>query len=307
MGRAIQFKTGQEGEIFIKWLERRLIRNNKNVLGAELGATGSGKSYRDLRKAELWYQYHFKEPFPTKNICFGVAQVMELLAGGKLRRGKVIIMEEGGLNLGSRDWKTKFSKMFNYVLQSFRSMNLALFMNLPYLSMLDSQARHLLHYYAESAGIDFETGINKCKPFFIQVAQSSGKIYRHYPKVKVDGRFVKVKRFGYAKPSQYIIDAYEAKKAEYLRGLIKEYSEKTNGLPKIEVPTNREIQAYVVYQTNRNYRKVAEMLGRDRGAVTRWIKKVENYLKTTKKGGFTKEIGDFEVLTPLLPTTNLTS
>ena len=303
----INAKQFKEGEIFCRWMDSRLIQNNKNVLSAELGATGSGKSYRDLRKAELWYKHNFKEDFPVKHICFGVASTMELLASGKLRRGDIVIVEEAGVNLGSRDFQTKVSKMFNYVLQSFRSMNIAVFFNLPYLSMLDSQARHLLHYYAESAGIDFETGINKCKPFFIQVAQSSGKIYRHYPKVKVDGRFVKVKRFGYAKPSQYIIDAYEAKKAEYLRGLIKEYSEKTNGLPKIEVPTNREIQAYVVYQTNRNYRKVAEMLGRDRGAVTRWIKKVENYLKTTKKGGFTKEIGDFEVLTPLLPTTNLTS
>jgi len=40
MGKAIQVQTGKEGEIFCKWLDSRLIKHNKNVLGAELGPTG---------------------------------------------------------------------------------------------------------------------------------------------------------------------------------------------------------------------------------------------------------------------------
>ncbi|MDD3772705.1 MAG: hypothetical protein PHC38_08630, partial [Weeksellaceae bacterium] len=160
-----------EGEIFNKWLYSRLIKNNKNVLSAELGPTGSGKSYRDLRKAELWYEFYFHEKFPAeRNICFGVDQVMKRLSDEDLRRGDIIVVEEAGVNLGSREWQSKFSRMFNYVLQSFRSMNIAIFFNLPYLSMLDKQARHLLHYYAESVAIDPINKLNKCKPFFVQIA-----------------------------------------------------------------------------------------------------------------------------------------
>ena len=94
MGKQIIYQRIGEGEIFNKWLYSRLIRNNKNVISAELGATGSGKSYRDLRKAELWYDYHFKEKFPVENICFGVGQTMELLSvlsSEKSKKGIIII------------------------------------------------------------------------------------------------------------------------------------------------------------------------------------------------------------------------
>lgn len=280
----IQFKGIKEGEIFNKWLHSRLIRHNKNVLSAELGSTGSGKSYRDLRKAELWYEFHFNKKFPVENICFGVGQTMEILSSERLKRGDILVIEEAGVNLGSRNWQSKVSKMFNFVLQSFRSMNIGLFFNLPYLSMLDSQARHLLHYYAESSGIDFEKKTNECKPFFLQVAQASGKIYRHYPKVKTNGKTIKVKRFVYSLPSQYLIDAYEDKKAKYLKDLIKEYADKTNGVVKDDMPTVDEFRAYDLLELKDKDGKkmytqeeVAKKIGKSQRTVSNYKKKVDNY------------------------------
>lgn len=284
MKRKIVHTKGNEGEIFNKWLESRLIRNNKNVLSAELGPTGSGKSYRDLRKAELWYEYYFKEKFPTENICFGVGAVINRLAQGELRKGEVIIVEEAGVNLGSRNWQQKFSKMFNYILQSFRSMNIALFFNLPYLSMLDSQARHLLHYYAESVGIDMKTGKNKCKPFFLQVAQGTGKIYRHYPLVMINGRSVKVKRFNYSLPAQYLIDAYEEKKAKYLKNLLKGFSESVSGKEKSNRPSDKAFQTHALYQKEgATLKKVGEEMGFTDVQALRYVRRVEEWYKSSKK------------------------
>jgi len=283
----INFVGGKEGEFFLKWMENRLIHSNKNILSAELGSTGSGKSYRDLRKAELWYQYHFNEEFPMKNICFGVANVMELLSRGNLRKGEVIIVEEAGVNLGSRDWQSRVSKMFNYVLQSFRSMNLALFMNLPYLSMLDSQARKLLHYYAESSSIDEENKINICKPFFLQVAQSSGKPYRHYPKVKMNGRNVKLKKFGWSMPSKYIVDAYEQKKREYLQKLTTDYSEKLDnpiekGRKGVDMILANKVYNYLIENPHLSQREVGEKFGIIHQTVSDYKYLIESYNKRTK-------------------------
>ena len=224
MSNLIQLPELKEGELFCKWMHNRLIRSNKNVLGVELGPTGSGKSYRDLRKAELWYKYHFNEEFPAENICFGVASVIKLISKGKLRRGDVIIFEEAGVNLGNLDFQQKISKMFTYVLQSFRSMNIAIFFNLPYFSMLNKSARMLMHYQFESAGIDQKIGENICKPFFVQVNQSTGKPYRHYPWVYHKGNPIKIERLGFMKPSQYLLDAYEEKKQEYLTKTIGDFS-----------------------------------------------------------------------------------
>lgn len=222
----IKLKQG-EGYFFLRWLHSRLIVNNKNVLSAELGATGSGKSYRDLRKAELWYYYHFNKKFPEENICFSVAQVIKLLSSGNLQRGEIIIFEEAGANLGSLDFQSKISKMFTYVLQSFRSMNIALFMNLPYLSMLNKQARMLLHYVSESRGVDIKNNINKCRPLFLQINQTSGKTYNHRPViVNSEGKSVQMEIDAYFKPSQYLIDAYEVKKEQFLMDLTADFTEK---------------------------------------------------------------------------------
>lgn len=226
------FKSDElkEGEFFCKWLEKRLLINNKNVLGAEIGSTGSGKSYRDLRKVEIWYRDYLKKPFPPENICFGVSQVMQRLSSGELTKGEVLIFEEAGANLGSLDFQGRISKMFTYVLQSFRSMNVAIFFNLPYLSMLNKQARMLLHYSSESVGIDFDKGMNKCKLFFHQVNQSTGKIYKKYPRGLVNGCVRTIKRVSYAMPSAELVSIYERKKAKYLMDMTKDYVEELKSL-----------------------------------------------------------------------------
>jgi hypothetical protein len=95
-------------------------------------------------------------------------------------------------------------------------MNIAVFFNLPSLSMLNKTARLLLHYSFESDGINRETNMNQCKPFFHQVNQKSGKIYMKYPRVYYNGSNRKIKTFSFAMPSQYLVDAYEERKRNYL-------------------------------------------------------------------------------------------
>jgi len=298
MARLIKLDLKNEGDLFNKWLKSRLITNNKNVLSVELGPTGSGKSYRDLRKAELWYKYHFKEEFPVENICFGVLDIMQRLSKGKLRRGEILIFEEAGANLGSLDFQNKVAKMFNYVLQSFRSMNIAIFFNLPYLSMLNKTARILLHYSGESNGIDFQTKVSKSKPMFHQVNQGTGKIYKKYPRAKILGVKRKIKTLNYAMPSKYLIDAYELKKANYLKETTKEYAEQLNvlknGREVQRIPREIEFEAYNRYRGGEKQHEIAESLGKTQQLISSWVKTVENYRNLVKsrqnKGIFIEDI-----------------
>lgn len=280
----IKFVEG-EGIIFCKWLDSR-FKHNKNVLGVNLGGTGSGKSWRDLRMAELWYKYNFKEQFPAQNICFGVASVMKLLADGKLRRGEIIIFEEAGVNLGSRDWSNKVSKMFNYILQSFRSMNIGIFFNLPYMTMLDSQARHLVHYSFESYSIDYEKGLNTAKAFYHQVNQATGKIYRKFFRIKSGNGFVGVQTMSFSRPSQYLVDAYEQKKADYLTQLTAGYSKQLNieqVKPKMQYPSDDKWEAYHLWtKMNATQAAIAKRQGTSQNTVSRNIKDVERWLEHNK-------------------------
>lgn len=267
MARLIKAKELREGEIFCKWIENR-IRNNKNVLGAETGGTGSGKSYRDLRKAELWYQYHFKNPFPAENICFSIGEVMNRLNSGELKKGEVLIFEEAGANLGSLDFQTKISKLFTYVLQSFRSMNVVIFFNLPHLDMLNKQARMLLHYAFESSGIDPKKKINKSKPFFIQVNQSTGKMYRKYLRIKVNGKIRAVKKFVWYMPSKELMLSYEKKKVKFLAELTQEFVDKLDEMEREQQRkmarqdlTEVQLEVFNLVKEGHTVKEIAEIRG----------------------------------------------
>lgn len=215
-----------EGAILNKWFHNRMIRRNQNVLMAVTGSTGSGKSYLCIRMAELWYRFFFKIPFDVSvHVCFSIGQVMKLLASKKLKRGSIIILEEAGANFGSLDFQNRVSKLFNYVLQSFRSMNLLLIMNLPYLSMLNKSARLLIHARMVTSGIDYQEKKSTSKAYFRQVNQSSGKIYDKFLRIKLTspqspkGKTVVVKKFQYSLPSPELIDVYEQKKLQFVTSL----------------------------------------------------------------------------------------
>ena len=277
-----------EGEIFLRWINNRFAKN-KNFIGVTTGPTGSGKSYLDLRKAELQHRRRFNEEFPIKNCCFSVAELMERISSKEIRSGEVLILEEAGVNAGSGDWQNKVVKMFNYILQSFRSMNIGLFLNLPVLSMMSKQARQLVHMHMETVGIDFELGLCKVKPLCHQLNQHTGKSYWKYMRVKVKDKIVAVERMGFSLPSQELIDKYEDKKEKFLINITEEF---TNHLRKIELEKVNKLarkdmtvvqkEVYELWHQGLNKTQIAK-------EVKKSIPTIWQILKTIEKNGFSIE------------------
>lgn len=216
----------KEGVFLNKWFESR-IRSNKNVLLAISGSTGSGKTYSCLDGGESWYHYYFKEEFPIENVCFGlsilVKRINDLHKAGKLRKGDLFILEEAGANFGNLDFQNKLSKMFNYILQSFRSMNLIVIMNLPVLTMLNKAARQLIHGHFITCGIDYANKKTKVKPYFHQLNQGTGKSYWKYPRIRINGKIITLQRLKFNKPTDELINAYELNKQKYVFNLTNEF------------------------------------------------------------------------------------
>lgn len=273
----------KEGDIFNRWLYNRLIRQNKNVLSVITGGTGSSKSYQDLRRAELWYQYHFKEEFPEKNICFSVGEIMKRLTSKDIRKGEVLIFEEAGVNLGSLDFQNKIVKLFNYVLQSFRSMNVAIFFNLPYLGMLSKQARILIHIHFVTCGIDPGKKIAKSKAYFRQVNQQTGKVYPKYLRIRHNDKVKTIKKFNYLIPNPRLVHSYEAKKERFIGEMNEEFSQM---LDKAEYEqqkkmdreslTEKQMQVYELLQEGYNQVQIGEMLGKSQQAIASSVKFIRN-------------------------------
>jgi len=217
----------QRGEFLDKWFRRRTIKNNKNVILVFTGSTGSGKTYNSLSAGEDWYKFQFNSLFPIENVCFSLGSLMkrivELRDTKKLKKGTLFILEEAGANFGSLDFQNKISKMFSYILQSFRSMNLILLMTVPVLTMINKQARQLIHANFITAGIDYDNNIGRVKPLFHQLNQQTGKDYWKYPRVVVDGRMIKIERLEFPLPSESLLVAYERKKDTFVYDLSAEF------------------------------------------------------------------------------------
>lgn len=278
-----------EGYVFNKYLETR-FRKNQNVLSAITGSTGSGKSYVSLRIAELWYQHNFNNPFPIENCCFSIREVMQKLNSKELKKGELLIIEEGGVLLNNLDFQNQISKLFSFVLQSFRSMNIGLIINLPVLSMLNKSTRLLLHAHMITHSIDYNTNTCKLKPFFHQLNQQTGKIYPKYMRIKYNGKVQVVERFNYGLPSKELIEQYEKKKHKFVSDLNEDFVKKLdlqaqeedkklarNNLTSIQ----QEVYGYV--QDGKNVKEIAELRGSS-------LNSIYDIMKGIKKRGFVVKI-----------------
>ena len=207
---------------FTDYMQQRVYRKNQNLILLTVGGTGSGKSYSQLKEAEGFYEKTGKGDYPISNVCFSAKELMKLINSGKLKKGDLIIYEEVGINQSSRNWYGLINKLMNFLLQSFRNMNIVFMMNTPDVTFIDSQTRKLLHFIFEPTGIDINKKICKVKPLQLQVNRKTGKIYMKYLRILKDGEVLPLKRINYGLPSKRLTKEYEAKKKEFTQRLNKE-------------------------------------------------------------------------------------
>jgi len=189
----------------------RIIRRNRNLLIIICGQTGSGKSFCALVIAKL-----INPKFNVKiHVVFTVEQFMELLNSGKLKKGDVVVWDEAGIGIPAREWYTISNKAINYVLQTFRHLNLCIIFTVPSFDYIDKQTRLLFHVYIETVRIDYKEEVVIVKIFENTFSPREGKEYRKYFWFK--GR--KYIRFRIGKPSKTMIKIYESMKIEFSKTL----------------------------------------------------------------------------------------
>jgi len=290
----------QEGQLTNTIFKNRFDRR-KNILLGVTGPTGSGKSYTCLRMAELWYLYRFNKPFPIENVTFSNAETMKLISSGRLDKGELIIMEETGVNFSSLDFQSKVGKMMNYIMQSFRSMNIGLLLNLPVLSMLNKSGRLLLHGHFITQSIDFNTKEVKLKPLMHQLNQQSGKSYWKYPRAIVNHKMLAIQYLCFGLPSKGLIDAYEKKKFKFLSELTIEYSQEFDKIElnklKAMARTNLapgQLEVYNMLQEGLSVKDIAKKRGTCVQSVYDIIELIKNKGYKAEKSSKSLENVDFK-------------
>ena len=199
---------------YVKRIYNRLNYQNKNWLAIICGETGSGKSYSALTLASEIGKVH---------LVFTSLEFLSLINSSKINKGDVIIFDEAGVGLSSREWYSIQNKLLGTILQTFRNMNVAVIFTCPNLSFVDVQARKLFHSYLETSYLDYEEEEAHLRVFDIQVNSRYDKVYFKHPRfTSSNGRVCTMAELILNKPSEEMIEYYEERKNKYTKNLNKE-------------------------------------------------------------------------------------
>ncbi len=194
--------------------------NQWYITDNEMATHNSGKSYSAITLAEDIDPY-----FNVDRIVFHPKEFVSLLDVG-LPKGSVIIWEEVGVSLSSRDWYREQNKIISSLFETFRRHNLILIMTVPNVKFIDSRIRAMIHGFAEMIDPTF-TGskFGWLKYFHVIVDQRSGKIRHRYPRIRDNEGKIQIMQgntsdsgnMHFNLPSEDIIVPYEIKKLAFVK------------------------------------------------------------------------------------------
>jgi len=209
---ALRAPNDADGPWLLRRIWDRINVDDKHFMGCIVGEEGSGKSWTAIRIAS--------EIDPTfdssERVIFDAVDLLKILRDGDHEPGNVYVLDEAGVQLGRRTWQQRGQILMNQALQIIRDENLGLIFTLPRLSELDSQSQGRLQAFYEI--IDQEPGeyvIGKWKWMDPDRTDTTGEIYKKYPRRIQEGVKWRITRLSFRPPDPELIAPYKEKKSEF--------------------------------------------------------------------------------------------
>ena len=241
-------KTSRENSI-IRYIANRVLRNNKNMMVALTGQVGNGKSWSGLSMCEMYSKLTGIEFDPNIHVISSLKELLQLITSKdldkKIRVGTAILFDEPQVEVNSRSFQSEVNQAFNALISTFRNQRLVVFFALPYLEMIDKQSRILFMGEFRVEGFNKNTKITTIKPRFLEWSKGNEEFYRKRLIVEfsIEGKrkrnLMKLNTWHIPKPSDEIIDVYEAKKKKFTDELNKKLLEKIELRDKINEGKNK--------------------------------------------------------------------
>lgn len=211
----------------IRWVQKRLYKQNKNWLSIVVGETGSGKSWTGLKIAQ-----EIDPDFNEDKVVFEPIEFMKRLNDDEWDQGDAVVFDEIGVNMSQKEFMTVTNRLIENVLETFRRHNIAVIFTVPSQKNVDKDIRRLLHTYIQTQTINYAWDRVACKWLRMEYNPKVDKIYYKYPKVKTENSKLpqKRKKVWIGKPDKEIIKAYEDKRSKFQDELEEESLEKIKEL-----------------------------------------------------------------------------
>lgn len=211
------------------------LRNQLKYYGGFLmmicGNPGTGKSFDAISIGET-IDPNFDISAKKTNLAFTPYAFLTMLEDEvNYPPGSVIIFDEAGIGMSSRNWYDAVQKMINYALQVVRKRGLIIIFTTPDATFVDSQPRKLFKFFFETKSIDFKRQVSIVSPKKLFTDRKSGKIYYFFPVIQdIEEGNVQIRELLIAKPTKEICKKYEELKIKYNQMIFKEAKESAQSI-----------------------------------------------------------------------------
>lgn len=234
-------KTKNIRKLYFNSKKDRMFKRNQNWIAVIVGPTGSGKTYAALTISdEMMEEKHD----PLIHEVFSIEEFIVNLNNGKFKKGDIVVFEEAGVNISSKNWQSKANKNINFILQTCRHRNFGIIFTLPMYKFLDSATRSLIHTAFVTDKIDYNKELAYLKVYDFKVDALRGKEpYTIFPKFWINGVLVTMRRIAVKMPREPILSVYEARKKEFTDKLNEEIEDQLMAEKKEKEEKHRYVMA----------------------------------------------------------------
>jgi len=211
---------------------KKMHKENQMFSAVFCAKPGMGKSWSAMSVADMLDRDTDDKPrFDFKRIAFG-AEDFSKMVRTNWKKGTVIMLDDAGLALYSREAMTQTVRDVSKIFQSVRYKNLCILLTLPSFAMLDVNVRRLIDCYIEVLHIDQKEQQTVCKFHWLQSNPHSGVIYRHrqpVTKKELLGNGISINRsyvldnIRIDRPRQELVVPYEKEKARCMDANYKKF------------------------------------------------------------------------------------
>jgi hypothetical protein len=179
------------------------------------GPTGLGKSISAIKAGwDIDRDEYGKPRFSLDNIVWTPEEFL-IKVNSNLPFGTVIVWDEVGVGINTREWYSMTNRLISKVHQLFRHKRLIVFYTLPSFGYVDSQVRKLFHAKYEMKYVD--PSKNRAEAMFFELKDYGGnEPWAIRLRVNRNKRFPEWKsilnKVYFALPPASLVQAYEAKK-----------------------------------------------------------------------------------------------
>ena len=217
---------------FQNWY-RRTHFENKNVYSVAVGQVGSGKSYTAMSIGCL-----LDPNFNIDNIAFTPTEFLSAMdvASKRKKYGQVIVFDEMGVGMGSRNWNSVQNRLTSEFLQTARHLRLISIFTVPTMGFIDKQARLVVHNILRVSRHSSDPP--KIRPLINSTnLLIDGKDYNYAPRGVIGDKWVKFPEISWdVMPPKELLKAYEEKAGAWKDKLRKDNLILFNQIEKDEQP-----------------------------------------------------------------------